>query len=88
LAASQAGNERPRSLGRRASDFDASLSRGGRPRYAGRQKAHWLEWQDWANPVLQRSYEVKDGRLHIPDVPGLGVEWDEKVVAAHPADSF
>jgi L-alanine-DL-glutamate epimerase-like enolase superfamily enzyme len=70
------------------SDFDASLSRGGRPRYAGRQKAHWLEWQDWANPVLQRSYEVKDGRLHIPDVPGLGVEWDEKVVAAHPADSF
>jgi hypothetical protein len=26
--------------------------------------------------------------LHIPDVPGVGLEWDEKAVAAHLADSF
>jgi mandelate racemase len=50
--------------------------------------AHWLEWQDWANPVLQQPYEVKDSKLHIPDVPGVGLEWDEKAVAAHLADSF
>jgi L-alanine-DL-glutamate epimerase-like enolase superfamily enzyme len=52
------------------------------------ETAHWLEWQDWANPILQRPYEVKDGKVHIPDVPGLGLEWDEKAVAAHLADSF
>jgi mandelate racemase len=52
------------------------------------ETAHWLEWQDWANPILQQPYEVKDGKLHIPDVPGVGLEWDEKAVAVHLADSF
>jgi mandelate racemase len=51
------------------------------------ETAHWLEWQDWANPVLQQPYEVKDGKVEIPDVPGLGLEWEEKVVLAHLADS-
>jgi hypothetical protein len=23
--------------------------------------------QDWANPILQQPYEVKDGKLHIPE---------------------
>jgi len=22
------------------------------------ETAHWLEWQDWANPILQHPYEV------------------------------
>jgi len=52
------------------------------------ETAHWLEWQDWANPILQTPYEVKDGKLHIPDVPGIGLEWDEKAVAAHLVDNF
>ena len=52
------------------------------------ETAHWLEWQDWANPILREPYEVKDGKLHIPDVPGVGLEWDEKAVAAHLADNF
>jgi mandelate racemase len=52
------------------------------------ETAHWLEWQDWTNPVLQRPYEVKDGKPHIPDVPGIGLEWDEKAVAARLADSL
>jgi mandelate racemase len=52
------------------------------------ETAHWLEWQDWANPILQQPYEVKDGKLHIPSVPGVGLEWDEKAVAAHLADNF
>jgi mandelate racemase len=38
------------------------------------ETAHWLEWQDWANPILQQPYEVKAGKLHIPDVPGVGLE--------------
>jgi mandelate racemase len=47
------------------------------------ETAHWLEWQDWANPVLQRPYRMKDGFLQIPDVPGIGLEWNEDVVKAN-----
>jgi mandelate racemase len=47
------------------------------------ETAHWLEWQDWADPVLQRPYEIKDGMLHIPDSPGVGLEWNEEAVAAN-----
>ena len=50
------------------------------------ETAHWLEWQDWVNPVLQKPYEVRDGLLHIPNVPGVGLEWNEDVVAANLAD--
>jgi mandelate racemase len=52
------------------------------------ETAHWLEWQDWAHPILQQPYDVKDGKLHIPKVPGVGLEWDENAVAAHLADNF
>ena len=38
--------------------------------------------------VLAQPYEVEAGKLHIPDVPGVGLEWDEKAVAAHLAESF
>jgi mandelate racemase len=47
------------------------------------ETAHWLEWQDWANPILQTPYKVNDGLLHIPNVPGTGIEWDEAAVKAH-----
>ncbi|MGE0725673.1 MAG: enolase C-terminal domain-like protein [Alphaproteobacteria bacterium] len=50
------------------------------------ETAHWLEWQDWADPILQRPYAVKGGMLHIPDAPGLGLDWDEDAVARHRAD--
>ena len=45
------------------------------------ETAHWLEWQDWADPILQEPYEIRDSHLHIPDVPGVGLEWNEDVVA-------
>jgi mandelate racemase len=47
------------------------------------ETAHWLEWQDWADPILQKPYEIKDGLLHIPDVPGVGLEWNEDAVTAN-----
>ncbi len=50
------------------------------------ETAHWLEWQDWADPILQRPYEIKDGSLHIPNVPGVGLDWNEDAVAAHRVD--
>jgi mandelate racemase len=45
--------------------------------------AHWLEWQDWANPLLREPYELHGGMLHIPERPGIGLEWDEEVVERH-----
>jgi mandelate racemase len=50
------------------------------------ETAHWLEWQDWADPVLQQPYAIRDGLLHIPEVPGVGLEWNEDAVAANLAD--
>ena len=47
------------------------------------ETAHWLEWQDWANPVLQEPYELKGGNLCIPDKPGLGLDWNEDLIAAN-----
>ena len=47
------------------------------------ETAHWLEWQNWADPILQAPDAVRDGRLEIPNLPGTGIEWDEAAVAAH-----
>lgn len=44
------------------------------------ETAHWLEWQDWVNPILTTPYQLADGKLQIPDVPGVGLEWDEDAV--------
>lgn len=50
------------------------------------ERAHWVEWQDWANPLLREPYAVRGGMLQIPDRPGLGLDWDEAVVAHHLAE--
>jgi mandelate racemase len=44
---------------------------------------HWLEYVDWANPVLQQPVELKDGHVIIPSQPGSGIAWDEKAVARY-----
>jgi mandelate racemase len=46
------------------------------------ETAHWLEWQDWIDPILRQPYLMKDGALHVPEVPGVGLEWNEEAVAA------
>lgn len=48
--------------------------------------AHWLEWQDWAHPVLAEPFPVRSGHLHVPDVPGNGLVWDEQAVTHYRAD--
>jgi mandelate racemase len=50
------------------------------------ETAHWLEWQDWVDPILQRPYEIRGGSLHIPDTPGLGIDWNEDAVKKFGAD--
>lgn len=41
------------------------------------ETAHWLEWQDWADPVLAQPFKVTHGRVEIPNRPGAGIEWNE-----------
>ena len=47
------------------------------------ETAHWLEWQDWANPILEQPFRLVNGRLHVPDTPGVGIRWNEDAVKAH-----
>jgi mandelate racemase len=42
--------------------------------------SHWLEYVDWANPVLRDPVALKDGHVIIPESPGIGLQWDEKAV--------
>jgi mandelate racemase len=44
------------------------------------ETGHWLEWQDWAHPVLAKPFELENGHLLIRDVPGAGLDWDEAAV--------
>jgi mandelate racemase len=44
------------------------------------ETAHWLEWQDWVNPILAEPFELAAGRLTVPERPGCGIEWDEHAV--------
>ena len=44
---------------------------------------HWLEYVDWANPILTQPVELKDGHVIIPSQPGTGIAWDEKAVARY-----
>ena len=45
------------------------------------ETAHWLEWQDWADPILAAPFKVEDGQAIIPEAPGSGLAWNEDAVA-------
>lgn len=47
------------------------------------ETAHWLEWQNWADPILNKPYDISESYLHIPNTPGVGLEWNEEAVSAH-----
>lgn len=41
---------------------------------------HWLEYVDWAAPILARPLAVVDGKATIRDEPGTGIDWNEDAV--------
>jgi len=47
--------------------------------------SHWLEYVDWADPVLQERVRIKDGKAIGSARPGLGMSWDEKAVKKYAA---
>ena len=38
---------------------------------------HWLEYVDWAAPILQQPLKLEGGHAIAPDVAGSGIAWDE-----------
>jgi mandelate racemase len=45
--------------------------------------AHWLEYMDWAAPILAEPLEIVDGRALAPDRPGNGLVWNPDAVARY-----
>jgi mandelate racemase len=45
--------------------------------------AHWLEYVDWANPILREPLPIADGHATAPDRPGNGLAWDTDAVARY-----
>ena len=42
--------------------------------------AHFLEYVDWADKVVQEPLQIVDGEAVIPDRPGSGIVWDQAAV--------
>ena len=42
--------------------------------------AHYLEYVDWADKVVQEPLKIVDGHAVIPDRPGIGIVWDKAAV--------
>jgi mandelate racemase len=41
---------------------------------------HWLEYVDWADPVLENPARLEKGHVVVPERPGLGIRWNERAV--------
>jgi mandelate racemase len=47
------------------------------------QTAHYLEYVDWAEPVLAEPIAIEDGHVPIPEAPGNGLAWRADAVARY-----
>ena len=45
--------------------------------------AHWLEYVDWATPILETPVRLEDGHAIAADTPGTGIAWNEDAVARY-----
>jgi mandelate racemase len=45
--------------------------------------AHYLEYVDWADKILQEPVKIKDGQAVVPDTPGTGIGWNDRAVEAY-----
>ena len=45
--------------------------------------AHWLEYADWWNPIVNKPLTVEDGMARVDGVIGSGVEWNDEAVSRY-----
>lgn len=44
--------------------------------------AHYLEYVDWADAILEEPLAIRDGCAQVPDRPGIGLAWRREAVDA------
>ncbi|HEY2501832.1 MAG TPA: enolase C-terminal domain-like protein [Mycobacterium sp.] len=44
---------------------------------------HWLEYVDWADPILQEPLRIENGMAIVPARPGNGIAWNDDVVVKY-----
>jgi mandelate racemase len=44
---------------------------------------HFLEYVDWADPIVREPLRIVEGHALVPDRPGNGLAWDEAAVARY-----
>jgi mandelate racemase len=44
---------------------------------------HWLEYVDWAEPILRTPLRIADGHAVPSETPGSGIEWNEDNVGRY-----
>ena len=42
--------------------------------------SHWLEYVDWANPIIEEPLKIVDGHASVPETPGIGLSWDREAL--------
>jgi mandelate racemase len=45
--------------------------------------AHWLEYVDWADAIVEEPLRIVDGHAVIPERPGNGLSWNAEAVARY-----
>jgi mandelate racemase len=48
--------------------------------------AHWLEYVDWADAILQEPLRIADGNAIVSDRPGSGLAWNDDAVKRYRID--
>jgi mandelate racemase len=47
---------------------------------------HWLEYVDWAEPILREPLRIENGHAVLSEAPGSGIAWDEAAVERYRVD--
>lgn len=42
--------------------------------------AHWVEYVDWADAILEEPLTIANGAVITPSRPGLGIAWNEEIL--------
>jgi L-alanine-DL-glutamate epimerase-like enolase superfamily enzyme len=40
---------------------------------AAQPREGWVEWFDWLEPLFEERLDIRDGRVLVPDRPGIGL---------------